>query len=139
MANLYATGICPSSMEIPTGYLSEDAEKCDYVGMTNIANIRKMRGLSQADLAEIVGVRQPHISRIENGDDGIPLRLLKEIAAALQVELVDLFGDERLVTERLLLDAYRHLPGEMKEAWGAMARAVLDPDSQSHPRNHEAG
>ncbi|MFD2843535.1 helix-turn-helix transcriptional regulator [Paracoccus cavernae] len=38
--------------------------------MNNIARIRKARGLRQGDLAEMVGISQPHISRIEGGDEG---------------------------------------------------------------------
>ncbi|WP_373354103.1 helix-turn-helix domain-containing protein [Pseudoroseicyclus sp. CXY001] len=97
--------------------------------MSNIANIRKLRGLKQADLADLVGVTQPHISRIEGGDDGIPLRLYRDIATALGVELADLFTEERSTTERLLLDAFRRLPKDMQASWGAMAQAVVDQNS----------
>lgn len=46
----------------------------DDQGMSNIAHYRKIRGMSQEDLAQMVGVSQPHISRMEKGDDGPPPR-----------------------------------------------------------------
>jgi len=49
--------------------------------MTNIAHYRKLRGLKQAQLAELVDVTQPHMSRIENGDETLPRRL--SVTAAL--------------------------------------------------------
>lgn len=75
--------------------------------MSNVAYYRKLRGLSQEQLAEKIGVKQPHISRIEKGDDGPPLRLFKEIADALNISLSDLFSDEMTAAELMVLDAYR--------------------------------
>lgn len=35
--------------------------------MTNVRNIRQQLGLSQVELAQVLGVRQATISRLENG------------------------------------------------------------------------
>lgn len=40
----------------------------------NIRQIRKERGLSQADVAEILDTTQQVYSRYENGDNEIPVR-----------------------------------------------------------------
>ncbi len=93
-----------------------------------------MRRLTQTDLAELVGVKQPHISRIEAGDDGPPLRLFKDIAAALNVSLADLFSEPRATIERLLVDAYRQSSPDVQRQWTAMARAAMEPPPAS-PEN----
>ncbi|MGA0615346.1 helix-turn-helix domain-containing protein [Paracoccus sp. KR1-242] len=92
--------------------------------MNNIARIRKARGLRQGDLAEMVGVTQPHISRIEKGDEGPPLSLYRLIATALDVPLASLFSDARSQSEQALIDAFRALSPARREGWLEMARLV---------------
>ena len=50
-----------------------------------VHDLREKRGLTQADLARLVGTRQPNISRLERGEAaGLPsLDLLGRVAAAL--------------------------------------------------------
>ncbi|QIR85029.1 helix-turn-helix transcriptional regulator [Paracoccus sp. AK26] len=98
--------------------------KKHYHFMNNIAQIRKVRGLRQNDLAEMVGVTQPHISRIEKGDEGPPLSLFRTIADALNVPLAALFSDERAEAEQMLIDAFRTLPSGRREGWLEMARLI---------------
>lgn len=53
-----------------------------------IRALRKQRGLSQTDLAEILGTRQSAISMLENEDYGaMTLSTLKELARAFDVYL----------------------------------------------------
>jgi len=92
--------------------------------MTNIAYYRKLRGLSQEDLAQKVGVKQPHISRIENGDDGPPLRLFKDIADALDVSLADLFSEQMSKAALMVVDAFRSGSDETRRLMSAMAKEV---------------
>ena len=92
--------------------------------MNNIARIRKARGFRQADLAELVGVTQPHISRIEAGDEGPPLSLFRTIAEKLDVPLAALFTDARSDSEQALIDAFRALSDARREGWLEMARLV---------------
>lgn len=72
----------------------------------------------------MVGVKQPHISRIERGDDGPPLRVFKAIAEALNVSITDLVSDDRTAAELALVDAFRALPPARQQGWIDMARAV---------------
>jgi DNA-binding XRE family transcriptional regulator len=53
-----------------------------------IARLRIMRGLTQAELAEKVGTKQPSIARIENGTTEPKISNLRRIAEALGAELV---------------------------------------------------
>lgn len=92
--------------------------------MNNIARIRKAKGLRQNDLADMVGVSQPHISRIEKGDEGPPLSLFRTIAEALGVPLSTLFSETRSEMEQVLIEAFRKLPESRKEGWLEMARLV---------------
>lgn len=131
MPRLYGTGICGSSMKMPEAYLPDACFLAHHWFMTNIAHYRKMRGLTQTDLAEMVGVKQPHISRIEKGDDGVSLRLYKDIASALRVELYELFTDEMNDAEALLLEAFRQVPPQIQRSWIEMARvAAAQPQTE---------
>ena len=56
-----------------------------------IAQLRAEAGMSQARLAELTGMAQPHIARIEAGRYSVGIDILGKIAAALgkRVDLVD--------------------------------------------------
>lgn len=59
-----------------------------------VARLRMLRGLTQAQLAELIGTRQPSIARLENGSSIPSLTFLKKIAAALDATV-----EVRLVAE----------------------------------------
>jgi predicted transcriptional regulator len=52
-----------------------------------IARLRMLRGLTQTQLAEMVGTRQPSIARLENGTSIPSLSFLNKIAAALNARI----------------------------------------------------
>ena len=52
-----------------------------------VARLRLIRGLSQAQLAEMVGTRQPSIARLENGTSTPSLSFLTKIAEALGAKI----------------------------------------------------
>lgn len=62
------------------------------LGLT-IAYYRKLRGLTQAELAEATNLNRTHISNIEapNGKTSISLNKLFDIADVLEVPVKDLF------------------------------------------------
>jgi transcriptional regulator with XRE-family HTH domain len=51
----------------------------------SIRQVRELRGLSQAALAELAGVRGNSVALIERGERGVSLDLLNELANALNV------------------------------------------------------
>jgi transcriptional regulator with XRE-family HTH domain len=59
-----------------------------------VARLRMLRGLTQKQLAEMVGTRQPSIARLENGSTIPSLSFLQKIAAALDAKI-----EVRLVPE----------------------------------------
>jgi DNA-binding XRE family transcriptional regulator len=52
-----------------------------------VARLRMLRGLTQAQLAEMVGTRQPSIARLENGSSTPSLSFLSKIAEALGAKI----------------------------------------------------
>ena len=95
-----------------------------YLGAMNVARLRKLKGWSQTDLADIVGVEQPTISRIERGTDAVTLRLARQVAEALDVPLYQIFLDDTSDAELILLKTYRSLSDDRKKGWQDMALAA---------------
>ncbi|RJL18235.1 helix-turn-helix domain-containing protein [Paracoccus siganidrum] len=102
----------------------------------NIERLRIARGLNQDDLAEMADVKQSTISKIENGFDGVTLRVLKRIAIALEVEVRDLFDDDRTAAEQSLIAAFRNLSPARQQGWLDLAETLTLPDSQG-PKESE--
>ncbi len=48
-----------------------------------LASLRKQHGLTQEELAALLGVSQSHVSRLEKSLDGVTLRTLRRIAEVL--------------------------------------------------------
>lgn len=69
-----------------------------------IARLRMMRGLTQAQLAELVGTHQPSIARLENGENIPSMSFLQRVAAALnakvEVRLMPNESSENLAEKR---------------------------------------
>jgi len=73
---------------------AEQLKDSEFVAAANelepgyqIARLRIQRGLTQAQLAEMVGTRQPSIARLENGNSIPSLSFLKRIADALDARI----------------------------------------------------
>lgn len=58
-----------------------------------IRTLRKERGLSQEDLAELCSLDRTYISGIERGLRNVALRNIEALAKALDVSISDLFND----------------------------------------------
>jgi len=56
-----------------------------------LQNIRKQKGISQLDLELQSGINRTEISRIENGLKNIEFYTIVKLAAALEIELKELF------------------------------------------------
>lgn len=52
-----------------------------------LARLRIKLGLTQAQLAEMVGTKQPSIARLEDGEGSPSLNLLEKVVAALGAEV----------------------------------------------------
>lgn len=60
----------------------------------NVRKLRKKRGLSQENLAELAGLHRTYIGMIERAEKNITLINISKIAQALNVEPVNLLSDE---------------------------------------------
>ena len=75
----------------------------------NIRRYRKAAGLSQEQLAELIGKTRSAVSQYENNTTTPYMYVIERIAAALGVETVDIVGETERLTEREgeLLELYR--------------------------------
>ncbi|HEV2148321.1 MAG TPA: helix-turn-helix transcriptional regulator [Longimicrobiaceae bacterium] len=65
-----------------------------HVLASNVYRFRKERGLTQEQLAEAVGVRQPRIAEVERGDANPRLSTLAKLAFALGVPVASLLDPD---------------------------------------------
>jgi len=93
-----------------------------------IKEIRKARGLTQEQLAEMIDVEQKHVSRIESGKNFPSIDLLEKMAAALNVPLMGFFDflhleeDEGIVNlEAMLME----LDGNSRKIAHRLIRATI--------------
>lgn len=59
-----------------------------------IKRIRQLRGLTSEALAELVGITQAHVSRIENRTRGLSLPLAEKFAMALKADVEEVIGSK---------------------------------------------
>ena len=55
-----------------------------------VRGLRKIKGMTQAQLARAAGILRPNLSRIESGKHRPTLETLEKLAAALRVPVVEL-------------------------------------------------
>jgi transcriptional regulator with XRE-family HTH domain len=65
--------------------------------ISNLNRIRKERGMTQADLAELLGTTQGSISRLLSGGEDVTLTRLDRIAEKLGVSRSELIEDPVLI------------------------------------------
>ncbi|TGG95934.1 XRE family transcriptional regulator [Natronospirillum operosum] len=83
-----------------------------------IARRRKEKGLTQAQVAEFMGIEKETVSRIENGAISPTLQRLKQFAEILDCSLSDLFrteDDRSVALSQDLTEAIRSLSPEEQE------------------------
>lgn len=86
----------------------------------NLARIRKAHGLSQADLADMIGRDTATISRAENMHKSAMLETYQLCAKALKVTLADIFCDDLQPIERELVSAFRSFPADQRGVFAGM-------------------
>ncbi len=65
-----------------------------------VATARKEQGLTQSELAELLGVTQPVIASYETGRRKIPAVLLPPISKELRISLTELLGEPQKTAKR---------------------------------------
>ncbi|WP_455594978.1 helix-turn-helix domain-containing protein [Cloacibacillus porcorum] len=83
-----------------------------------VRKYRKLRGLTQPQLCEILNIHQTHISKIEQNKRCPSVELLAEIRKVLDIPLMELWRDEN--TEKVFSDGLRvGSPSTSGEFWDA--------------------
>lgn len=96
-----------------------------------IRELRKARGLTQIDLAELCGREQATISNVETGRGGT-LETLRRIAEALEVEVVDLFSPSpRAAQIRELVEQINRLAPEDQAMLVSMIARLTETPSRN--------
>ena len=71
----------------------------------NFKALREHLGITQAQMAEYLGVIREQVSYYENGEREIPLQILEKSCNLFGIELVDFFSEEP--SESIISFAYR--------------------------------
>ncbi len=80
-----------------------------------IKELRKRRGLSQEQLSEKIGIDPKHLSRIKVGKSYPSMNTLDKIAAAMNIEIKDLFEYMHHMKNKELIEALNKLITEANE------------------------
>ncbi|AZK47508.1 helix-turn-helix domain-containing protein [Paenibacillus lentus] len=75
----------------------------EYVG-ERIRSFRKARGLTQADLGELVELPQPYVGGIERGERNISLETLQKLMLALHITPSELFKEYNNLSDETLFE-----------------------------------
>lgn len=97
----------------------------------NLARLRDLKGLTQADLSEMIGVSQSTLSRAESGHHTAKLETFQKCADVLGVPLADLFIDPRSEVEDRLLAVFRSLSPDMQRVWMQALEAAGSAQQES--------
>jgi DNA-binding XRE family transcriptional regulator len=73
-------------MEEPSFRAEYEALEEEFAFIRQLIELRRQKGLTQAELAEQVGTRQPSISRLEHGQLG-SFEFLRRVTEALDVQV----------------------------------------------------
>ena len=71
----------------------KDEEIYTRIGL-NVHIERKLKGLTQEQLAELIDVHEKYIGRIETGKQNVTIKTLNRIANALNINLTRLLEDK---------------------------------------------
>lgn len=71
----------------------DDKELFNRIGL-NIKVERTIKQLTQGQLAEIIGVHEKYIGKIETGKQNVTIKTLNRIARALNISILRLFEDK---------------------------------------------
>jgi transcriptional regulator with XRE-family HTH domain len=100
-----------------------------------VARMRMMRGLTQEELARLVGTRQPSIARLESGRRQPRLSFLRRIAIALRAQLVvQLVPEEDLMSSDDKAEIQESADEVLPTEFGEELLPLWSADPESSPR-----
>ena len=125
---VYMHSVAATAMSI------SDDERAFFVALgERMAQFRKARGITQAQIAEALGLTQQTYQSYEVGRRRIPVSTLPSVARALSVSLEDLFGETENAPRKRgpapkwqkHIDAIAQLPRAKQQFVAQMLEAVL--------------
>lgn len=91
-----------------------------------IGELRKRAGLTQADLADRVGITRPYLSQLENGERNLSANLHRRIVDALSIDPTTIVEPDTPMSDRqIVLMAFEKMPPEWQKTLVEMANAYL--------------
>ena len=102
-----------------------------------IAEIRKKRGLTQSQLAELTDTSTPQIQRLETGNRRLNMDWLEKISKALECEPAELIAPKAKQdpVEKELLNKFRQMPLHQRHTFLKVADAMTDKSKSDY--NHD--
>ncbi len=115
-----------SALATKRGLVTEDGSR--VIG-ERLARLRKERGITQVEMAELLGVSQPNVSDYERGELRLHGELLVKLAAILKVSADEILGLEqarptRAPRDRRLLRRLQDLDRLSKRDRDALMRTL---------------
>jgi transcriptional regulator with XRE-family HTH domain len=74
-----------------------------------LRNARRKRGMTQDELASILGTNQSHVSNVERGDRGLTIQQLVKLCSALRVSPNEILGETKQGKDNGLIKDRRFL------------------------------
>lgn len=96
----------------------------DYYAIgQRIRKYRKVKGLSQEQLAEIVDISTTHMSHIETGNTKLSLQVFADLAEALQVNVDSLLNDVNMTNKQ---QTYQEIMDILNQCTPAQAQVLRE-------------
>jgi len=101
----------------------------------NLKHLLRLRQMTQADLANALGVHFVSVNRWITGGRSPDKRTLQRIADLLQCEVEEITGEINVMTtqERQLLAAFRDMPANQRAAIMAIVATLTKKPSDTEP------
>jgi transcriptional regulator with XRE-family HTH domain len=95
-----------------------------------IRQLREARGWTLQDVADKVGVKNPHISMLENGARGLSVEMLYKLAQAFEVHPLEItegpvITQTPAVAEAQLLKVFRDLPPDKQNLYLSLGKTFV--------------
>jgi transcriptional regulator with XRE-family HTH domain len=100
-----------------------------------IREIRKMKGLTQEQLAELVNIEQKHVSRIELGKSAPTFERLELFSQILNVPIADFFHYDHFEDQKTRAKSFDEMMKELSEENQKLAYRIFSGIIQALKEN----
>lgn len=77
---------------MPSKQLRKPSAKLKRILALNIIRLRRLKGFSQEELADVCGLHRTYVGSVERGERNVTLSTLEVFAGALGVSVIDLLS-----------------------------------------------